>query len=336
MASTNPGSASGPPGSALWERLQGFLTRERTRRDAVRQEKGERKGLAITIATLVSALLWFTFSMRETYSALVLLPTEVVNLPEREALRQLAPPTVRAQVEGTGLALIRLRLNPPTVPLNGERDEIALRDAVTEVLKDVQLQSVSPSTFTLQKEPRVTRLVPIALRADIGTPPTHDLVSDPRIAPDSVRISGAASIVGAIEAWPTRQVRFEDLRDTLVTRVLLSDTLAGLVDRDLEATMLTAVSQQFTEDTREIDVTVTGQSGLVTLEPSTVRVKYRVLFSQYNDARHARDFFATVSFDEIRSDTTGRVRPDVHLPGGIVLRDVELIPPTLRYYQRIE
>lgn len=323
-------------GAAVWERLQSLL-RDRQQREAT--DDRQRRGIAITIAILVSTLLWFTFSMRETYSALLLLPTEVVNVPEDEALRQLPPPTVRAQVEGLGLALIRLRLNPPVVPINAERGEVVLRDAVAEVLKNVQLQSVSPSTFSLQKEPRLTRTVPIELRAEIETPATHDLIAPPHIAPDSVKISGAASIVSRIDAWPTRQVTVENLRDSLITRVMLSDTLSGLVDRNLEATTLTAIAQQFTEGSREIEVTVTGEPSsqrLVTLEPSTIRVKYRVLFSQYAEAQQAMDFFATVSFDEIRADTTGRVRPHIHLPNDIVLLDVELIPSTLRYYQRIE
>ena len=335
MASSNTGISA--QGAAFWERFVGLLVRDRKRQD----EPGgnQRKGLAITIATLVSTLLWFTFSMRETYSVLVLLPTEVVNLPETEALRQLPPPTIRAQVEGEGLNLIRLRLNPPVVLINGERQEVALRDAVSEVLTNVRLESVSPSTFTLQKEERVTRKVPIELRAEIETPPEFDLVEPPRITPDSVEVSGAASVVEGITAWPSRPFRIDELRDSLVTRVMLSDTLSGLLARNLEATTLTAVAQRFTEGQREIGVTVTGEPSsqrLVTLEPATIRVRYRVLFSQYDEALHAMDFFATVSFDEIRSDTTGRVRPDVHLPAGVILRDVELRPPTLRYYQRIE
>lgn len=335
MASSNPGARSGSSGLSLWERLQGLLARSQPREEP----DGQRKGLAITIATLVSALLWFTFSMRETYSALILLPTEIVNLPGDEALRQLPPPTIRAQVEGEGLALIRLRLNPPVVPISAERDEVVLRDAVVEVLKNVQLQSVSPSTFTLQKERRITRKIPITLLADIDTPPTHDLVAAPVITPDSVLVSGAASIVASLKSWPTRPFRVKDLRDSLTTQVMLSDSLSGLVLRSVDATTLTAVVDQFTEDTREIDVIVTGEPSsqrLVTLDPSLVRVKYRVLFSQYHEARQAMDFFATVSYDAIRSDTTGRVRPDVHFPRDIVLLDVEMIPSTLRYYQRIE
>lgn len=335
MATSNTGSGSGVQGTALWERLLGFLTR---RREGSGDGK-ERKGLAITIATLVSTLLWFTFSMRETYSGLILLPTQVVNIPSSEALTQLPPPTVRVQVEAEGLDLIRLRLNPPVVRINGERDEIVLREAVTEVLQHVNLQSVSPSTFTLQKERRITRRVPIALQADIRTPAGYDLIAPPAVVPDSVTISGAASIVLGIDAWPTRPFVVEDLRDTLMTRVMLSDTLDGLVLRDIQATTLTAIAQQFTEGVREIDVTVIGEPSsqrLVTLDPATVRVTYRVLVSQYNEALRAMDFFATVSFDEIRADTTGSIRPNIHLPEGLVLRDVEVDPPMLRYYQRIE
>lgn len=324
--------------SPFWERLYSVVV-SRNRHERNDREDPERRGLVVTLCILVSAFLWFTFSLRETYSALLLMPTEVVNLPQDEALKTPPPPLVRVQVEGEGLSLLRLRLNPPTIPINASADQIDLQRALPELPKNIRPVSVSPSTLDLQKEQRITRKIPVRLRAEIETPATHDLVAPPQLAPDSVLVSGAASIVRGLEAWPTRPVSYEDVRDTLITRIPLADTLQGLVQRNIEATTLKAVSQQFTEGTREIDVIVTEQPSnqkLVSLDPETIRVRYRVLFSQYSEALRAPDFFATVSYDEIRADTTGRIRPRIHLPSDVVLLDVDYFPQTLNYFQRIE
>lgn len=333
--SSNPDGT--PQDTPFWERLQSAFARRVE--DERLQDRPRRRGLAVTVSILVSSLLWFTFTMREMHSRIIEAPTEVVNVPENQALSQLPPETVRIQVVGDGWSLLRLSLRPPTIPINASQSEVRIADAVPELPKNVQVQSVSPNVVNLWKERRVMRQVPVYMAARIETPPTHDLVAPPEVVPDTVEVTGAASVVGELSAWPTAERTFEEVRDTLEVRLPLSDTLQGLVSKNVDAVTLRAVSSEFTEATREIDVTVLGQPStqqLVSLEPSSVRVKFRVLLSQYQDAMDAMDFYATVSYDEIRSDTTGYVRPDLELPDDIVLRDVEVIPQRLGYYERID
>ncbi len=323
-------------GSALLDWLHALFSRRAVRERIEGQPR--RRGLVITTAILVSSLLWFTFTMRETHTSILEMPTEVVNLPDDQALTQLPPENVRVQILGDGWSILRLRVRPPTIPISAQQQEVNVRGEIPEFPKNVGIQSVSPSTINLWKEQRVTRKLPVSLRADIETPATHDLLDDPVLMPDSVEVSGAASVVGDLLEWPTVYRSFENVRDTLETRILLSDTLSGLVQKSVNAVTLRAISEQFTEGSRLIEVSVQGQPAtqtLVTLEPSTIRVKYRVLFSQYQEALNAMDFFATVSYDEIREDTSGRVVPDLREPDGIELRDVEMIPKTLGYYERI-
>lgn len=337
MKQDNSSQVNPVQGSALWDWLQSLFSRRAIRERF--EDPSRHRGLAITAAILVSSLLWFTFTMRDTHTTILQMPTEIVNLPEEQALSQLPPENVRVQLVGDGWSILRLRLSPPTIPINAAEDEVNILSTIPELPKNVDIQSVSPNRFSLWREERVTRRLPVSNLAEIETPATHDLVSPPVLIPDSVEVTGAASVVEELEMWPTERVIFENVRDTLDVRLALSDTLAGLVSKNVETVNLRAVSEQFTEGFREIDVTVQGQPSsqtLVSLDPSTIRVKYRVLFSQYQDALDAMDFFATVSYEEIRQDTSGRVRPHLNFPDGIVLHDVEMIPQTLGYYERIE
>lgn len=335
----NPSNRDGAPrNSPFWERLYQLF--QRRVRDEGYEDRPRRRGIAITTSIVVSSLLWFTLTMREMHTKIIQMPTEVINVPENQSLSQLPPDAVRVQVVGDGWSLLRLRLRPPTIRINATQNDVAVRDAIPEMLpKNVDVQSVSPSTVNLWKERRITRKVPISLRAEIETPRTHDLIDPPTLLPDSVEISGAASVVGDIDEWPTIRRTFEEVRDTLEARVLLSDTLSGLVSKNLEAVTVRAISKHFTEATLEIDVTVQGQPSsrqLVSLEPSTIEVRFNVVSDQYQEAMNAMDFYATVSYDQIRGDTTGQVRPDVHVPEGIVLRDVRWSPTRLAYYERID
>lgn len=333
----NSSSQDGTPQtSSVWDRLYMLFQRRGTEEF---EDRPRRRGMVITVSIVVSSLLWFTFTMRETHMKILQMPTEVVNVPESQSLSQLPPERVRVQVVGDGWSLLRLRFSPPIIPINASQNEISVRDAIPDLPKNVEVQSVSPSSLNLSKEHRIKRKLPVRLEVEIETPGTHDLVDDATVLPDSVEVTGAASVVGDLHEWPTVEQRFENVRDTLEVRVPLSDTLSGLVSKNIESVTVHAVSQQFSEGERLIDVTVQGQPStreLVSLEPSTILVRYNVIFSQFKEAKKAMDFYATVSYDEIREDTTGHVRPDVHLPKGITLRDVRLRPERLAYYERID
>ena len=302
------------------------------------EDRPRRRGLAVTLCVLISAVLWFTLTMRETYSVEVEMPTEVVNLPPDQALVALPPRTVDVQVEGEGFELLRLLYDRPPIPINAAADEANLDNAVytvPELSRGVSVTSMTPSEVALRKEPRVTRTVPVRSGVDVRVPPTHDLTDSLRIVPDSVEVSGAASIVDSLAAWPTARRLFEDVRDTLDVRVPLADTLRGLVERSREDVRLVAPVEPFTEGIRDVEVIVrSAPSGgeTVTLEQPTVRVRYRVPLSQYTRSQETSELFATVSYDAIRADHTGRVRPELHIPSGLLLRDVEVEPSTLSYY----
>lgn len=304
-----------------------------------RGEENERsRWIAITVSIITSVLLWFSFTMTETYSVTLQLPTVVENLPSQQALVALPPQGVRVQFQGEGFQIFRMRYNPPVVRLNAALDEVSVRDAISELPKGVMVQSVRPEIIRLRKGPRVSRRIPVQIRATIDMPPTHDLLDSLRVIPDSITVWGTREVISSLRYWPTEPFAFQGLKDSLRVNVNLADTLGGLVAISRRGVTLVGVAREFTEGTRELDVTVRGLPGadeIVSLKPPTVRVRYRVLFSDYFRAQRAPDFYAEVHYDALRSDTTGFIRPIVHVPPDLVIRDVEVIPPTLAYYWRV-
>lgn len=320
---------------SLTNRLRSWIERHRGEA-AFGHEPPQRKGFVITVCIVISLFLWFALTVQEIYTVQFEMPTEIVNLPADMALKQLPPKTVQVQVRGEGLELLQLRYNPVIIPIDVSQEQISLDQATPEFSQNVILENVSPRVFNLEKETRIERRIPIQLRADIRTSGKHDLIDAPSISPDSVIVSGARSIISELKYWPTERVTFEGLQDSIVTQVELSDTLDGLVRKSTAQITLRAYADEFTEDTRTIDVMVTKMpttQRFVTLDPSTIRVTYRVPLSEFERARAAQDFFATVDYDMIREDTTGRVVPKLNLPDNLTLRNVRMIPDVLGYYE---
>ena len=246
------------------------------------------------------------------------------------------PATVRVEVEGEGFELLKLFFNRPSIPIPATENQVDLGDVLPSSLPGgVTRRSVRPRILYLQTDRRVSRRIPVSLRTTFDMPPTYDLSGPVRYFPDSVTVTGAARVVEALRAWPTERRAFENVRDTLQVEAALSDTLAGYVTVSGDVVAVEVPVAEFTGAEREIDVRVRGvpsNEPVVTLAPRTVRVRFRVLLGQYQAAMNAADFYATVSYDDIRQDNTGRLRPVLHLPEGLVIQDVDVTPATVGYY----
>lgn len=295
-----------------------------------------KRGSVIAVCLLISTVLWLALTLDEERTVTLQVPTRVVNLPSSQALTQLPPSTVRVEMKSQGRELIAMYVNPPDLPIDVDSETIDVRNALLlPEAANVQVVSVTPREIRVPTEPRVERRIPVDPRLQVDLPASYELLGPIQLEPDSVTISGAASIVRTFNAWPTDSVTVRDVRDSVSVSVPLSDSLSRLVERSTETVRARATAGRFSEATREIEVEVTGipsDQDLVALEPSSIRVKYRVLFDHLFEAQSAPGFFATVSYDEIRSDTTGFVRPKITVPSDLQIRDPRPTPNRLRYY----
>jgi len=326
-------SSNDSQGAIFWDWLRLLVDSgdETPGRDADPQ-----RGIAITVCVLLSFVLWLSLTLGEERSQTIRLPVEVVETPEGQALAERPPSHVRVQMRGRGLDLIRLLYTPPVVTVSATTGQVNVEDEIDLPQgTSVQLESVTPTSFEVKLDPLETRQVPVRNRVDISVAEAYELIGPPELDPDSVTVRGAQSVIEGMYVWPTDLTTVENLQDTVEVEVPLADTLKGLVEVMPEAVTLTARAGRFAEETREVEVEVTGvpsEQSLVSLQPSTIRIRYRVLFRDLFKARRSSEFFATVSYDQIRSDTTGYVTPRVHVPPDLLIRDYEPMPSRLRYY----
>lgn len=327
-----PPTDTGSQSPIFWERLLKVFKSEGDRPSSGNPTQGS----VIAVCLLISTVLWLALTLGEERTVTLQVPTRIVHLPPSQALTQLPPTTVRVEMQSQGRELIAMYVNPPDLPLDVRSETIDVRDALQlPEAANVQVVSVTPREIRVPVEPRIERHIPVDPRLRIDLPASYELLGPIQLDPDSVTISGAASIVRTFDTWPTDSLTVQDVRDSTSVRVPLSDTLNQLVERSPETVRAQATAGRFSEATREIEVEVTGipsDQDLVALEPSSIRVKYRVLFDHLFEAQSAPGFFATVSYDEIRSDTTGFVRPQITVPSDLQIRDPRPTPNRLRYY----
>jgi hypothetical protein len=328
-----PSTDTGSQGPIFWERLRKVF---QTSSNGQADPDDPQRTLVIVICLLISATLWLILTLEEQRTVTVNVPTEMVNLPSDRAATALPPETVKLDVKGQGLQLIRLLFNPPALPVDVNETPVDVRTALNvPALRNVEVVSVTPQAIDVPTEPRIERRLPVRSRITVDMPPSYEMLGPLRLTPDSVTIDGAQSIVESFSAWPTEPRTIDDVRDSVQVEVPLSDTLSQLLDRSMETVTAKALAGRFTEDSLQVDVEVSGvpsDQNLVALEPSVITVEYRVLFEHSFEAKTAPGFFATVSYEDIRSDTSGYVEPEINVPSNLQIRDPKPDPRRLRYY----
>ena len=327
-------ASSGDSQSAIfWDRLRRLFESDD---EGPRPREEPRRGLAITVCALLSFVLWMSLTLGEERTQTFQLPVKVAETPEGKALAEVPPSHVQVTAQGRGLDLLRLLFNPPAVEVRATSGQVNVNEQISPPQgSSIRFESVTPTSFEMSLNPVLTRQVSVQSRVQINPEEAYELIDAPLLNPDSVQVRGARSVVREIDAWPTASQTIDNLQDTVEVQASLADTLQRLVEVTPKAVTLTARAGRFVEETREVEVEVTGiPSGqnLVSLQPSTVRIQYRVLFKDFFKAQRSPEFFATVSYDQIRSDTTGYVMPRVHVPTDLHIRNPEPIPPRLRYY----
>ena len=304
--------------------------------------EGRRRAVAILLSVVVAFVLWFTFSMREAYSVVIEMPLVIRNLPEGRALSRMPPREARVTVQGEGWELLKLSRSTPPLEVNAQEATVDVYRAAAEsnrLPQGVAVQNVAPAAITLELEPRITRTLPIRLRADVEAASLYDILAEPTLSPDTVVVSGARSIVNALQYWPTARVEMAGLNETVTESVALSDTLAGLVSKSTSFAELTVPVAFFTEASRELEVRTEGAppgSDPIRFIPSGITATYRIPVDQYEASRETEAFYAFVPYADAINDTTGTVQPILHLPETLSVRDVRFEPRRLQYRIRVE
>lgn len=301
-----------------------------------------RKWIVILASLILAFFLWLSFSLRETYTVVIDMPIEIGRLPEGQALREQPPRIARVTIQGVGSELLRIQRNPPPLVIHAQSDQVDVFAAASEsprLPSGLSVQSASPAVIQLALEAEEMKMVPVHLDMHVELAQDHDFIGPPVIQPDSVRISGAASILANLDRFPTSRMSMSNARETIQVRLPLSDTLRGLVRTGISAIDVSVPVGAYTEAVRELSLLVEDvppDAMEVILRPAIVQTTFRVPVDQYQRAMDSQEIVASIPYGDILADTTGSLTPVIQIPQNLIMRDVRLSPSSVGYYIRID
>lgn len=273
------------------------------------------KVLGFLFAMLLSVSLWIVVNMGRDFNINMMVPIQIINIPEDVAISSEVPEYAAVSVSGEGWSLFNLYTNPPLITVNVETQQVNMFEQVRQQISsisDASVMQVDPMFIEIETEQRITRPVPVESRINITTRDQYGVLGTPRFSPDSVTVSGPASRVEQLESWQTVESDIQDVNSDIEMTVELEPTGPGMAVEPGRV-LLRADVVEFTEAQIRIPVRARNiPSGeAITFSPSSILVRYDVPIDQYTDVQNVRPFMAYVDYEMIEADTTGLITPDL-------------------------
>lgn len=297
------------------------------------------KAIAFSVALFFALCLWFIVNLSRDFNVTIEVPIVLSNLPSDVTVSSEIPETASVVLTGEGWNLISVYTNPPRVLVNAESDEVNLAEQLRSqvgAFSDLNIVQVRPTQLLIQKERRVSRMLPVRNRTVLRFSDQFGRLSDPVISPDSVLATGAESILNELEYWDTAETELTNINQS-IDRAIQLQSISGISVEPSTVNLSMDVAE-FTE--AEIRVPIRTRnlpSGrAVSYNPSSILVRYDVPIHQFSEVQGVRLFNAFVDYSLIEEDDLGTISPDVEIvESDYHVRIRSFQPPRVSYFRII-
>lgn len=280
----------------------------------------DRNIITYLICVVIATILWFLNALNKDYSAVISYPVKYVNLPQGKHLISDLPSTLSLEVRAKGFALLGHRISTSFLPITFnvntysnhllEKDEVFEYNLNTNEIKDkignqlnteIKLLDITPATIEFKFAQSVEKKV--AVRPVVNyTLKRQYILNQITATPDSVLVSGPATIIDTLRYISTKSLRLKDLGKSVTKEVELTPLRGCTVD---DATVkLDLQVEQFTETKKTIRLQARHVPGsfYLRLFPDNVNITYDVGLSNYEKITN-QDFEFYVDYDQTQSSS---------------------------------
>jgi len=278
-------------------------------------------------AACLGTIIWLSVSLKEQYQVNVDVPLSIDGIPPGSAIRTPVPSNVHVKLRGDGWRLATLLMGPElhlALPLealvSGRHalltNELADRFAVHP---GVQIVDCSPETLSVVLDRLSKKNVAVAADCSLSFDNGYGEVGPTTVAPESVTVAGAETLLRTIDSWHTEHRTFESLRLSLDADIPLVSGSPFLLTVTPAHVRLHVSVEPFAEQTFT-GLTVQLRSAPPDREVIFVPPKLDLIVRggiRQLSTLTADDFVVSADYSVILSDSTGSIEPTVTAPPGI-------------------
>jgi YbbR domain-containing protein len=298
-----------------------------------------RKNIFIYLASLVFAIiLWLYINLNLVYNISFQIPLDL-KLSKTQALANDLPNSIDVSVKGKGWDLLgivlskNLSLNLDLT--NYKKDtKINILQATNELLSlssNVALLSVNPDMIEINFDNITSKMVKVKNSANVTTKEGYIIIGSPKVTPDSVKISGAMSIIGKIKYLSTEPFTMTNVNSGFTKSIKIIDTLNNIIKIEPKTVTISySIELSAEKNFEDLNVIISNvpQDKEVLLIPPKLKLYLRGGVEQLAKI-NPDEIFAGIEFKQIDNDSLGYVSPKITLPVDVTI--VKYEPQKFQY-----
>lgn len=300
--------------------------------------KKDRYILAICMG--ISLIFWFLIKMSASYDTEKAINTSY-EIPPNYAFVEMPPTKLIANIEGRGFDLMyEYFANSKAKALFDLQDEdvntlnqVRIRNTIKDALtsSSINIANVNVNNIPLRLEERDEKKVPIRLREEISYESGYHLLENIVLAPDSVLLSGPASLVDSLDEWSTNLFDLKKLNQTVTEDLTLAISPWTGLKIFPEKTQITIPVEQLTEKSLFIPVIVNDSPDSLKIFPDKIRINAIVGLSDYNSI-NKDDFRAEVNLKGVSLNGDKNTAPIYITQQPEVVKSIYFTPKSVEFF----
>lgn len=239
----------------------------------------------------IAFVFWLGAKMSERYDASIRIALAFEPPSPRLTLVQSPPPSLEVTLKGTGwqLAAQALKRRPPVLSyaLSADTQQVyrlqqLTRDVRAVLPSDISITTITPELIALELDAKASRTIPVSLPYRVTTAEQFILADAPLLTPDSVQLTGPATIIRNIPSWHTDTLAYEELTQSVQGFVGLAPYPNGQVAFGKELLTFQIPVAQLTEKILEVPIQVEGSAaGQWRIFPDRVKIICNLPLHEY-------------------------------------------------------
>jgi hypothetical protein len=286
----------------------------------VEEIKKDKRVVPFLICILIATAAWFFNALGKEYSTTIIRPVKYINAPKHRFLSNTPPSNLTLKVEAHGFALLRYKLNLFSSPVTLNLKQIAqhqipengiytletntlLPNISEQISNEINVTEVLPSEIKLFMDSLRTKVIKIKPQLTLDFMPQFSMSSPTTVNPESVEITGPATIIDTIQYLYTKRQTFHSLDETMVSSVDLCAPQGTTVSPNEVKLQINV--EKFTEKEINVPVEIKNQPPNVNIKlfPSEIKLDCMVGLSKFENLS-ATDFSIIIDFDKIKDNTS--------------------------------
>jgi YbbR domain-containing protein len=242
---------------------------------------------------IIAAILWVLTALNEQFSSSISIKARYINYPKDKVFIKPLPEEFKVMVTAKGWDLIgqHFRKNSEfiTIDLNDyKKTEVLITRRLQDNFQQLMAQKiiigdVFPETISLQKEEKESKKVPVHLNQEIVCKNQYGLGGEVSFSPDSITISGPASVIKGIDRVETEISSLKDLDKPSAIDVRLKDPEFKNINYSVNTVKVQIPVYQLIEQKTEVQLEILNLKNDpgIKLIPSKVSVIYQAPINKY-------------------------------------------------------